>query len=182
MRNKLVANIALGAMLSIGILSAKPALPPTDPNIEKETGHEIRMYAHYTIWDNITYRVQNGAVELDGEVSQPYKKADLARIVQRIPGVVSVTNNVKVLPLSPNDDRLRLQVARSIFRDPTLSRYSLEPVPTIHIIVENGRVTLEGVVASENEKNIAGIRASGAGLSFGPVVNHLVVENAPKKG
>jgi hyperosmotically inducible protein len=182
MRTKLVTNIALGAALSIGILTGKPALPPTDANIEKEAGHEIRMYSHYTIWDNITYRVHNGAVELEGEVSQPYKKDDLTRTIQRIPGVVSVTNNLKVLPLSPNDDRLRMQVARSIFRDPVLSRYSMEPVPTIHIIVENGHVALEGVVASESEKNIAGIRASGAGLSFGPVINHLVVETAPKKG
>jgi hyperosmotically inducible protein len=140
------------------------------------------MYPHYTIWDNITYRVNAGSVELNGEVSQPYKKDDLGRILQRIPGVVSVINNVKVLPLSPNDDRLRLQVAHAIFRDPVLSRYSIEPIPSIHIIVENGRVTLEGVVATEGDKNIAGIRANGAGLSFGMVTNHLVVENSAKKG
>jgi hyperosmotically inducible protein len=139
------------------------------------------MYPHYTIWDNLTYRVQNGNVELNGEVSQPYKKEDLTRIVERIPGVVSVTNNVKVLPLSTNDDRLRLQVARAIFRDPVLSRYSLEPIPSIHIIVDNGHVTLEGIVASVSEKNVAGIRANAAGLSFGAVTNNLIVENSPKK-
>ena len=78
------------------------------------------------------------------------------------------------------DDQLRVQVARSIFRDPVLSRYAMQAVPPIHIIVENGHVTLEGVVSTEMEKNIAGLRASGAGLSFGPVVNHLRVENPSK--
>jgi hyperosmotically inducible protein len=175
-------HTVIGAFLVMSIGWAKtPALPPTDDTIVKQTGHEIRMYPHYTIWDNITYRVQNGSVELNGEVSQPYKKDDIARIVQRIPGVVSVINNVKVLPLSTNDDRLRLQVARAIFRDPVLSRYSMEPIPSIHIIVDNGHVTLEGVVANEGDKNIAGIRANSAGLSFGMVTNNLMVETSPKK-
>jgi hyperosmotically inducible protein len=95
--------------------------------------------------------------------------------------VVSVVNNIKVLPLSPNDDRLRLQVARAIFRDPVLSRYAMQPIPSIHIIVDNGHVTLEGIVDSETAKNVAGIRANGAGLSFGMVTNNLRVENSSKK-
>jgi hyperosmotically inducible periplasmic protein len=171
----------LGLALTMGIAAAKPVVPLTDDGIVKKTGHEIRMYPRYTIWDNITYRVQNGNVELNGEVSQPYKKDDIARLVQRIPGVASVTSNIKVLPLSPNDDRLRLQVARAIFRDPVLSRYSMEPIPPIHIIVDNGHVTLEGVVATQTEKNVAGIRASASGLSFGAITNNLVVENSKNK-
>ena len=171
----------LGLVLTMGIAAAKPVVPLTDEGIVKQTGHEIRMYPHYTIWDNITYRVQNGNVELNGEVSQPYKKEDISRIVQHIPGVSSVTNNIKVLPLSPNDDRLRMQVARAIFRDPVLSRYSMGPLPSIHIIVDNGHVTLEGIVATQTEKNVAGIRASSSGLSFGPVTNNLIVENSKNK-
>ncbi len=178
MLNKLV----LGVMLTVGIAAAKaPVVPLNDDQLVQRTGHEIRMYPRYTIWDNITYRVQNGSVELDGEVSQPYKKDELARIIAHLPGVVSVTNNLKVLPLSPNDDRLRLQVARAIYRDTVLSRYAIEPIPSIHIIVDNGHVTLEGVVATESEKNIAGIRANGAGLSFGMVTNNLRVENSKNK-
>ena len=75
------------------------------------------------------------------------------------------------------DNRLRMQVARAIYRDPVLSRYGMQSVPPIHIIVDNGHVTLEGVVSTEMEKNVAGIRASGAGLSFGQVTNNLRVEN-----
>lgn len=181
MRKNLIANLILGISLTAGVSLARTVVPLTDEGIQQRTGHEIRMYPHYTIWDDISYRVQNGSVELNGEVSQPYKKEDISRIVQRIPGVLSVVNNIKVLPLSPNDDRLRVQVARAIFRDPMLSRYSMEPVPSIHIIVDNGRVALEGVVANQSDKNVAGIRASAAGLSFGEVRNDLVVENSRSK-
>jgi hyperosmotically inducible protein len=139
------------------------------------------MYPNYTLWDDVSFRVQNGNVELLGAVNQPYKKTDLQKIVQHVPGVTAVTNELKVLPLSTFDDRLRLQVARAIYRDSALSRYALGAVPAIHIIVDNGRVTLTGNVNSDMEKQIAGMRASGAGLGFGPVVNNITVENPRKK-
>jgi hyperosmotically inducible protein len=143
--------------------------------------HEILMYSNYTLWDDISFRVDNGNVSLIGAVSQPYKSSDLQRIVQHIPGVASVTNELKVLPVSFQDDRLRLQVARAIYRDPVLSRYAMGAIPSIHIIVDNGKVTLTGVVNNTMEKQVAGIRASSAGLSFGPVINNLAVENPPAK-
>jgi hyperosmotically inducible protein len=158
-----------------------PAGPLTDADIAAKAAHEIRMYSRYTIWDNLSVRVVGGNLELLGQVSQPYKKADLQRIVQRVPGVTSVTNEVEVLPLSFNDDNLRLRIARAIYREPALSRYAIQPVPPIHIIVKNGHVTLEGVVNNELEKNVAAMRASSAGLSFGPVQNNLRVENPKKK-
>jgi hyperosmotically inducible periplasmic protein len=105
----------------------------------------------------------------------------MARLAQRVPGVRSVTNDLEVLPLSNFDDQLRIQVARAIYRDPVLSRYGIQAVPPIHIIVDNGHVTLEGVVNNDMEKNVAGIRANGAGLSFGSVVNNLRVENPSHK-
>lgn len=163
------------ALLTVGMTGAKASA--TDAEIAKKLTHEIRMYPRYSIFDNINFRVNEGAVELTGEVSQPYKKAELGRIAQHVPGVTSLTNDLEVLPLSPMDNRLRLQVARAIYRDPVLSRYGLQAVGPIHIIVDGGHVTLEGVVATEMEKNVAGIRAAGAGLSFGPVVNNLQVEH-----
>jgi hyperosmotically inducible protein len=157
----------------------KPALIGAD--LEKGVRHEILMYSHYTMWDDISFRIDNGNVELLGAVSQPYKKSDIEHIVQRIPGVTSVTDEIKVLPLSPQDNRLRLQVARAIYRDPALSRYGMGAVPSIHIIVDNGHVTLTGAVNNTVDKQAAGIRASGAGLSFGPVINNLTVDNPPAK-
>jgi hyperosmotically inducible protein len=182
MKNNLLKHLALASALSVGLAAAKTPVPAsyTDSDLESKVGHEIRMYPRYSIFDNINYRVLNGNVDLTGQVSQPYKKSDLQRIVGGIPGVNSVTNDLEVLPLSTMDDRLRLQVARAIFRDSVLSRYGMQAVPPIHIIVDNGHVTLEGVVNTEMEKNIAGMRASGAGLSFGQVVNNLRVETPSK--
>jgi hyperosmotically inducible protein len=158
-----------------------PAGPLTDAALAQQVRHQILMYSRYTIWDDVNFSVADGSVELTGAVNQPYKKSELGRIVQGIPGVASVTNELKVLPLSPNDDRLRLQVARAIYSDTVLSRYRMMAVPPIHIIVDNGHVTLSGVVNNTLEKQVAGMRASGAGLSFGPVINNLEVENPPAK-
>ncbi len=175
MTRKLLGNLAIAAAFSVGLAAAD-----SGPDLAAKVTHEIRMYPRYSIWDDISFRVTNGNVELLGQVSQPYKKSEIGKIVAGIPGVASVTNDLHVLPLSRMDDQLRVEVARAIFRDPVLSRYAMGALPPIHIIVENGHVTLEGVVSTEMEKNIAGIRANSAGLSFGTVVNNLRVENPSK--
>jgi hyperosmotically inducible protein len=187
MKRNVLSKVLVTALLAtVGIASAasssNTAGPVTDATIEKQILHEIRMYPRYTIWDDISFRVRNGQVELFGAVSQPFKKADLGRLAQRVPGVTSVANQLRVLPLSNFDDQLRLRVARAVYGHPALNRYALQAVGPIHIIVENGRVTLTGVVNNELERNIAGIRAGSAGLSFGPVVNNLRVENPSRKG
>ncbi len=156
--------------------------PRTDSQIAEKIAHEVRMYSRYTIWDNVNVRVENGQVELLGQVSEPFKKTDLGRIAQSVAGVTGVTNQLEVLPLSSFDDGIRLRVARAVYGDATLSRYGNQALPPIHIIVDNGRVTLEGVVNSEMDKQIAGMRASTAGLSFGAVTNNLRVENPRKNG
>jgi len=172
----------LGRFLGALALVASAAFASTsDADLAKAVRHEVRTYSRYTLWDDINFRVNDGNVELLGAVSQPYKKEDLARMVQHIPGVASVTNELKVLPLSLEDDRLRRQVARAIYGDVALSRYAFGAVPAIHIIVDNGHVTLTGMVSNGMDKQIAGMRASGAGLSFGAVENNLVVENPGKK-
>ena len=171
------------AVLGLGIAAAATGdtVSASDAAIAKKLTHEIRTYPRYSMFDNISFFVDEGRVELLGEVSQPFKKADLGRIAERVPGVTSLSNELKVLPLSPMDNRLRMQVARAIYRDPVLSRYGMQVVPPIHIIVDNGHVTLEGVVSTDMEKNVAGLRAAGAGLSFGQVVNNLHVENPSHK-
>ena len=185
MKTNFLGRILMAAALFAAAAGASnrpaPNTPRTDEDLAKAVRHEVLMYSRYTLWDDVSFRVDNGNVELLGAVNQPYKKDDLGRLVQHIPGVASVTNELKVLPLSPADDRLRLQVARAIYRDSVLSRYAMGAVPAIHIIVDNGRVTLTGSVNSEMDKQIAGMRASGAGLSFGAIQNNLSVENPPAK-
>jgi hyperosmotically inducible periplasmic protein len=182
MKSRIVNGLAIAAALlfgSVGVSQAAQgsALSRPDADIASRITHQIRMYPFYTIWDDVAFRVNSGQVELIGSVNQPYKKTDLLRLVQKVPGVTSVSNELRVLPLSNFDDRIRLQVARAIYGDPVLRRYAIDPLPSIHIVVDNGHVTLTGSVRTEMEKNVAGIRASGAGLSFGPVINKLQVEN-----
>jgi hyperosmotically inducible protein len=179
MKRGILGNILVTAALVVSAAAAQGG--NGGKGLEDRVRHEILMYSNYTLWDDISFRVDNGNVSLLGEVSQPYKRSDLQRIVQHIPGVASVTNDLKVLPVSFQDDRLRLQVARAIYRDPVLSRYAMGAIPSIHIIVDNGKVTLTGVVNNAMEKQVAGIRASSAGLSFGPVINNLTVDNPPAK-
>jgi len=183
MKNGMFNRILMTAALAAGAAAAATGnqLPTSDVELGNRVAREVRMYDRYTVWDNVELRVKDGNVELLGQVSQPFKKTDLGRIVQRVPGVAGVTNQLEVLPLSPFDDRLRLQIARAVYGHSALSRYAYQALPPIHIVVDNGRVTLEGVVNSDLEKQIAGMQASSAGLSFGPVVNNLRVENPKAK-
>lgn len=176
-----MAAALLSTMAIAGSSGPGAAAPGSDEAVAQQVRHEIVMYPYYTIWDDINFRVDHGKVELTGEVNQPYKKWDLGKRVQSVAGVESVTNQLEVLPLSPMDDRLRLQVARAIYNYPALSRYRQGVLPTIHIIVDNGQVTLTGVVATDFDKQVAGVRASTAGLSFGPINNNLRVEKPTKK-
>jgi hyperosmotically inducible periplasmic protein len=110
-----------------------------------------------------------------GQVTRPTLKSDAENVVKRIEGVEHVNNEIEVLPVSPNDDRIRRAVFRAIYSDPTMDRYAIQAVPPIHIMVKNGNVNLEGVVATEADKNIAGIRANGVSGVFS-VKNNLRVE------
>jgi hyperosmotically inducible protein len=185
MKTRMLGRFLMAATFLAGAAAASTKasanLPQSDSDIAASVRHEIVMYPRYSIWDDIGFRVVNGNVELYGAVSQPIKKDDIERLVENVPGVAGVTDEIKVLPLSSMDDRLRLQVASAIYRDPSLARYGVMAVPSIHIIVENGHVTLTGFVGSDMDKQIAGMRAGASGLSFGPITNNLVVEHPAKK-
>jgi hyperosmotically inducible protein len=180
-KRKIVLTL-FAATLFASVAVAKTSGPPLtgDEAIAQKVAHEIRSYPYYTIWDDVNFQINDGTVHLLGEVSQPYKKSALGSMIAHVSGVTTVDNELKVAPLSTFDDRIRLQVARAIFRDPSLSRYSLQAVPPIHIIVDNGHVTLTGVVNTEMEKEIAGIRANSS-MSFGTVTNNLRVEQPVKQ-
>ena len=149
--------------------------PKGQARIEREVRHELVMLPYYGVFDNLAYRVDGYNVTLFGQVTRPTLKDDAGRVVKSIEGVEHVDNKIEVLPLSPNDDRIRIAVSRAIFGDTALNRYALQAVPPIHIIVRNGNVTLEGVVANEADRNIANIRANGVPGVFG-VTNNLRVE------
>lgn len=147
--------------------------------IIREVHHELVMLPWYSVFDNLAYKVDGDRVTLLGQVVRPSLKADAESVVKRIEGVEKVVNEIEVLPLSSNDDRIRRAVYRAIYRNAVLERYALQAVPPIHIIVKNGNVTLEGVVATEMEKNVAKIQASGVPGTFS-VTDHLQVEKESK--
>ena len=136
--------------------------------------HELVMLPYYSVFDDLGYQVDGSTVILTGDVVWPVLKSDAEHAVKRIPGVANVVNNIRVLPLSPFDNQTRIAVYRSIFGFSSLYRYAMGAIPSIHIIVDNGHVTLKGVVDNEADKNMAYLRANGVPGVFS-VTNDLRV-------
>jgi hyperosmotically inducible protein len=143
--------------------------------LTREIYHELVMLPYLSIFDNLSYKVDGGNVTLMGQVRNAALKDEAEKAVKHIEGVQSVTNQIEILPPSPNDDRIRREVARALFNDERLFPYSMGALPSIHIIVNGGHVSLEGVVNSQGDKNEASIRANGVPGVFS-VQNNLRVE------
>ncbi len=148
--------------------------------LTKQVRHELVMLPYYSLFDNLEYRIDGDRVILLGQVVRPTTKSDAESRVKKIEGVSSVVNEIDVLPESPMDDHIRWREYRAIYGNSFLTHYALAPVPPVHIIVKNGHVTLEGVVANEGEKNAANIAANTVPGVFS-VTNHLRVEKEEKE-
>ncbi len=131
----------------------------SDKAIADKVVDQVRHYVFYTVFDNIELTVQNGVVTLVGQVTLPMKSNEIANLASRVQGVQAIKNDITVLPTSPFDDQLRMTVASQIYRDPMFWNYSMQYDPPIHVIVDNGKVTLVGVVDSMVEKQKAEIIA-----------------------
>src|SRR4030088_2957678 len=142
--------------------------------IQKEVRHELLMLPWFGVFDNIAYKVDGYNVTLMGQVTRPTLKSGAENVVKHIEGVEHVDNKIEVLPPSPMDDRLRIQLFHAIYGYEPLQKYALGVQKPIRIIVKNGHVTLEGVVDNEADKNAAGIRANGVPGIFS-VTNNLQV-------
>jgi hyperosmotically inducible protein len=147
-----------------------------EAHIAKEVRHELLMLPYYSLFDDMEFCVQGRTVTLNGSLTSEHAitKSDAENVVKRIEGVEKVVNNIKVLPPSPMDDRIREQMYRAIANTGGLSKYFWAAAPSIHIIVANGRATLAGYVMNEGDKNMAGIAANGVPGVF-QVTNNLRV-------
>ena len=145
--------------------AAAPALAQDrrDVRVALEVGRAVREYTQFTIFDDVNGRVDAGVVVLDGKVTMPYKKRDIERLVAGVDGVREVKSSIQVLPVSKYDDDLRSRVARAIYSNPSFWSYAAMASPPIHIVVENGRVTLTGVVNSNVDRVLAQSLATGLG-------------------
>jgi len=167
--------LALVATLSVMVPAAVASKTTKPVSMTEAIRHQLAMLPRYGVFDNLEFKVDGGTVTLLGEVTRPVVKDDAASAVRHVEGVNMVVNHIEVLPLSPNDDRIRLAVYRAVYSAPSLStRYGFQASPSIHIVVKNGVVRLEGVVANEADRTIAGMRANGVFGSF-KVENNLVV-------
>ena len=148
--------------------------PQAEERIQKEVRHQLLLLPYLTVFDNLAYKVEGYKVTLSGQVTQPVLKSDAENAVKHIEGVERVDNQIEVLPTSPMDDGLRRRLYVAIYGEPALEKYAMPVVKPIRIIVKNGHVTLEGVVDSETDKNLAGKRANTVPGIFS-VTNNLQV-------
>jgi hyperosmotically inducible protein len=147
----------------------------TPRQIGEQARKDIVTYYAYTIFDNITLEVQGERLIVNGQVTQPYKKQDIGNFLAHVKGVAELENNLEVLPTSEYDDSLRLAIARAVYNDPFFIHYRDQALPPIHIIVKNGNVTLEGVVATALDRAKAETDARLAATYFN-LTNNLRIE------
>jgi len=150
------------------------ASPAAEARIQREVRHQLVLLPFLSVFDNLAYKVEGYKVTLLGQVTRPVLKSDAGNAVKGIEGVEQVDNQIEVLPVSPMDDGLRRRLFLAIYGYPSLRRYDMPVIKPIRIIVKNGHVTLEGVVDSEADKNVAGLRANTVPGIFS-VTNNLQV-------
>jgi len=156
-----------------------PAEAVPDPALEDAVADAVLGYVHYGVFDSVGLGVEEGVVTLVGSVSRPWRKDDIERRVARVAGVREIRNDLRVQPVSTFDDRLRLQLYRQIYGNGLFQRYATFVNPPIRIVVENGNVTLTGLVNSPVEKAVLGSIARGT-LAF-RVENLVQVESEVEK-
>ena len=177
-------TILIQPILGMGALSAaqdmhnQKGARNSDEWLKKEVRHELLTLPWYSVFDNLAYSVNGNEVTLLGQVTQPTVKSDAENAVKHIEGVEKVNNQIEVLPTSPMDDQIRRAEYRAIYSQDLLSRYGVGNLQSIHIIVKNGHVSLEGVVDSQQDKDAAALFAKGVSNVFS-VDNHLMV-TSPK--
>ena len=155
-----VLALALVAVL-VGTSAAQA--PRKDFQVFNDIATQVNRYTQFTIFDSVDASVENGQVVLSGWVTMPYKKTDIEGRVAKVDGVVSVTNDIQVTPVSQFDDELRFRIARAIYGNPSFWNYGAMANPPIHIVVVRGHVTLTGTVTSQVDRMLARSLATGYG-------------------
>lgn len=173
------ARFVATAIVVLAMSAPAWAADREDLQIFQDVSRQVLRYPHFTIFDSINAQVDDGVVTLSGKVTMPYKSGDLAKRVARIDGVRDVRNEITVLPVSQWDDELRLHIARAIYGNSNFWQYGAMVNPPIHIVVENGRVTLEGVVSNNVDRMLARSLASFSGAFS--VTNNLKTDAEVKQ-
>ena len=147
--------LAAAVVLTANVAAAADAGDRKDYQLFKDVANSVERYTQFTIFDDVSASVTDGVVTLTGKVTMPYKRSDIEKRVAKVAGVKSVRDEIAVLPVSQFDEELRYRIASSIYNNSNFWNYAIMPNPPIHIVVENGRVTLTGVVQSEVDRMLA---------------------------
>ncbi|MGB7601925.1 MAG: BON domain-containing protein [Candidatus Sulfotelmatobacter sp.] len=174
MKSKSVVGIVLLLLAAAAFAQDRDLSARSQERIAREVRHELLMLPYFGVFDNIAYKVEGSTVTLLGQVVRPVLKSDAENAVKHIEGVEKVDNQIEILPPSPMDDGLRIRLYRAIYDYAPLEKYALGVQKPIRIIVKSGRVTLEGVVDNEADKNLANVRANTVPGIFS-VTNNLQV-------
>ena len=174
----------LTSALLLLVLATAASAQQNNQQVFRSVQRQVLSYPHFTVFDSVQARIDNGTVTLFGKVTMPFKRDEIGTRVARVSGVRKVDNQIEVLPASKSDDELRTGIANAIYGNPAFTNYATQSNPPIHILVERGRVTLEGVVANDVDRLQAYSIASSF-QSFG-VKNDLKTEKevraeAPKR-
>jgi hyperosmotically inducible protein len=150
---------------------------PNEAQLVKEVRHQLLTQPFYGVFDDLAFKADGGTITLMGVVTRPTLKSDAENSVKRVRGVTNVVNQIEVLPLSPMDDQIRRAEYNAIYGDTTLStRYGFRALPSIHILVKNGHVQLEGWVANKSDYDLVNVRAKEVPGAF-TVTNDLQIES-----
>lgn len=154
MMRRTIALLVIGCAFPLGVQPARAA-QIRDADLAERVAAAVREYPRFGIFDDISIRVDNRVVTLLGRVTTPNKKAEVERAVAKVDGIRTLSNEIGVLPVSPYDSDLRDRLARAIYGHASFRHYAAMPNPPIHIVVENGRVTLTGAVHNQVERMLA---------------------------
>ncbi|HEX8354197.1 MAG TPA: BON domain-containing protein [Pyrinomonadaceae bacterium] len=174
-----VAALAAAVVIAASAASVAAAAPTEQAGeqLAKKVRKELVTLPWYGVFDNLAYQIDGSTVTLSGQVVQPSTRKDAERRVRRLAGVERVVNNIEVLPLSSFDDGIRVSAYRTLFGwNSPLFRYGRGTNPSIHIVVERGHLTLEGVVSTEGDRRLANMLVNSIPGVFS-VTNNLVAEN-----
>jgi len=175
MKSKLtVFAISLAVAASLALPATASEKGSGDLATSNKIRKELVTLPYYGVFDNLAYELQGDTVTLSGQVVRPSTRKDAERRVAKIEGIDRVINNIQVLPVSTFDDRIRVSTYRAVFRTGGLQRYSMGVNPSIHIVVNGGHVTLEGVVSNRMDSQLAYMAANHVSGVFS-VTNNLRV-------
>ncbi len=169
----LIASLVL---VPCSLAQGKKDPKASQERLAEDVRRSLIMLPNYTLFDNLEFRIaETDTVVLSGQVTRPILKSEAESVVRRLERAGKVVNNIEVLPLSPQDDRIRVAAYRAIYGKPGLDRYARMAIPPIHIIVRNGDITLVGLVDNQADKDLAGLAAQGIPGTF-KIVNSLSVK------